>query len=128
MLLNASGNFAGQYSASKNIGEVDGVSVALSLATGFIPGGNATKSFAWNLGLTAIDAGVDVKLNGDSKILGDKKSLSAAGSDLFFGAVGAGTGSAVARSGAGSSIQNVRNFVVGGTTQFLNSKVNDKLK
>ncbi len=126
--INASGNFAGQYSASKNIGEVDGVSVALSLATGFIPGGNATKSFAWNLGLTAVDAGVDMKLNGEFSSVGNGKSNTKIGSDLFFGTVGAGTGSAVASSGVGNGIQNARNFVVGGTTQFMNNKVNDKLK
>ena len=84
--------------------------------------------FKINVGLSAIDAGVDYKLNGEFKTIGKNKSWNTAGSDFFFGVVGAGTGGAVQKSGVSNGVQNTRNFMFGGTSQYLNSKVNDKLE
>jgi hypothetical protein len=126
--ISVTGNAGGQYLASDNTGEIDGASVVGSFASGFIPGGNACKSFALNTGLSGLDASFDLKLNGSFSTYRYGKSGSTIASDFFFGMVSTGTGSAVGKSGVSNNIINTRNFVIGGTTQYINNKVNDQLK
>lgn len=126
--INGAGNIAGQYFANENKGDIDIASGGLSFLSGFIPGNSVSKSFIGNVGITVVDAGFDYKLNGTFTYIGHGKNMKEFSSDILFGSINAATGGAVQKSGVSNEIQNVRNFVVGGMTQFMNNKVNDKLK
>lgn len=123
----ATGNLVGQYTGSDNIGEVDVLSVALSFGSGYLQGGLGQK-FLGNIALSAFDASIDIKLNGKRKIIGETKSPQEVGMDMFVGTINAATGGVFEKSGASAGIQNARNVIVGGFTQYYNGIANDQMK
>jgi RHS repeat-associated protein len=121
---NAGGNFLGQFGQTKNIREVDFGSVALSMGGGLISKNPWVSTGATSL----LDGAIDIKpINGLTFAGTRDKSMSKGMMDLGFGLVGGSQNNLLNKSGINSHILDARTFIVGGTLQYGNGLVNDKL-
>ena len=121
--VNAAGNFTGQLIATGDVSKVDGLSIVGAGVSGVFKNpwvGTAVTG--------SIDAAFDIKFNGSIEIAGRDKPLNSVVSDLFFSGVSGSTGNLLQLGEAPLILQNSRNFIVGGGTQYFNGKVNDKLQ